>query len=194
MAAFTLSKPCTEEELNTLSFSNPQNLIGALETYVREQVTSHTYDFLANKKLLKLYQYYPDATKGDVVGQVMILSLMRLPSTDYVALSYLVAGRMSARDAKLQEIQTYAEMLESGKFCEFWTARNGRSDIIDNSKFDDCIRVFITDTIGFTFQNIKVDMLCGLLGFDSDTKLRAYATSNPGKFEVIQKVLMFMLF
>lgn len=185
MAAVILSKPSTEEELNALTFSSPQNLISALENYVAEQVASNTYDFLANKKLLKLYQYYPDTTKGDVVGQVMILSLMRLPLTDYVALSYLVAGRMTARNSKWQEIQTYAEMLESGKFNEFWTARNSRSDIIDNPRFDESIRSFITETIGLTFQNIAVATLSGLLGFENDTDLRSYATTNPGKFEVI---------
>mmetsp|Transcript_100464 Transcript_100464/g.216668 ORF Transcript_100464/g.216668 Transcript_100464/m.216668 type:complete len:218 (-) Transcript_100464:48-701(-) len=176
----SFAKPCSEDELNTLSFNEPQQLIGALENYVEEQNSTNSYDFIANKKLLKLYQYYPDSCNGDIVAKVMVLSLMRLPSSDYLALSCLAAGRTSARNSKCQEIQTYAEMLESGRFKEFWTARNSGSNIITNSKFDESIRSFIISTVGLTFQNIKVTQLSEMLGL-SASETHAFAA---GKCEI----------
>lgn len=53
----------------TLAFMHAQ--IERLEAYVEEQVQTQTYDFAANKALLKLYQFFPDRSNEQTIATVL---------------------------------------------------------------------------------------------------------------------------
>lgn len=42
-----------------------------LEAYVTEQVNSSTYDFIANKTLLKLYSFYPERRNDKITSLIL---------------------------------------------------------------------------------------------------------------------------
>lgn len=190
MSAVHITKPSNAHELKTLSFSDPYKLMTDLETYVAEQVADNKYDFIANKALLKLYQCYPDLLSPEVVTKVLCLSMMRLPSTDYLVLSYLVSGQALTTDPSLVILHTASDLLETGKFNAFWTLRGDNKAIFDAKNFDHFIREFIIKNVRSTFKNIKVDMLCGLLGLSSGA-LAGFQAESSCSFEVSGDSVLF---
>ena len=93
----------------------------ALQEYVRGQLKDGTYDFNANKALLKLYQCQPENADVEAIAKILVLAMMNLPSTDFLVLSYLVPVRYVS-STKVQLIQRCNYLLENGKFLEFWDA------------------------------------------------------------------------
>jgi len=144
-----------------------------LERYVVAQLSEGTYDFVANKALLKIYQYQasgPDALKPDVTAEVLVLSLMRLPSTDFLALSYLLPGKLAA-NAKIKQIQKCADYLERAKYQEFWAEYTSSAQPLFASAvgFEQAIRQFIISCVSDAFRNMQKPLLMQLLGFESDS-------------------------
>ena len=183
MSTVQFTKPSNPTELKTLSFSDPYKLMTALEEYVSEQAQQNTYDFAANKALLKLYQCYPDLLSTEVVSKALSLSLMRLPRTDYLVLSYLVSGQALATDPILFTIHAASDLLETGKFRAFWALRGDHNEIFDATNFDQSIREYIIKNVSSTFKNIKTDMLCSMLGL-SVSALSQFQSSCSVKFQV----------
>jgi hypothetical protein len=183
MSTVQITKPSNAHELKTLSFSDPYKLMTALEAYVAEQAASCQYDFTANKALLKLYQCYPDLLSTEVVTRVLCLSMMRMPSTDYLVLSYLVSGQALSTDPALATLHAASTLLETGKFTAFWALRGDHKAIFDAKNFDHSIREYIVQNISSTFKNIKVDQLCGMLGLSAGA-LASFQAESAFKFEV----------
>jgi hypothetical protein len=183
MSTMQITKPSNSHELKTLSFSDPYNLMTALEAYVSEQATANKYDFTANKALLKLYQCYPDLLSTEVVTKVLCLSMMRLPSTDYLVLSYLVSGQALTSDPSLVTLHTASDLLETGKFNAFWALRGANRAIFDATNFDQSIREYVIKNVSSTFKDMKSDLLCGMLGL-SPAHLSGFQADSSCKFEI----------
>jgi hypothetical protein len=183
MSTVQITKPSNSHELKTLSFSDPYKLMTALEAYVAEQATDNKYDFIANKALLKLYQCYPDLLSTEVVTKVLSLSMMRLPSTDYLVLSYLVSGKALTTDPALATLHAASDLLETGKFSSFWALRGDNKDIFDATNFDQSIREYIIKNVSSTFKNMSTTMLCGMLGL-SASALASFQADCSCKFQV----------
>mmetsp|Transcript_6094 Transcript_6094/g.9201 ORF Transcript_6094/g.9201 Transcript_6094/m.9201 type:complete len:223 (+) Transcript_6094:55-723(+) len=190
MSTCVFTKPCVDQEIKSLSVSDPYNFISGLEGYVNEQISNTTYDFIANKSLLKLYQCYPELQSIDKIAQVLVLSLMRLPSTDYLALSCLVPGRLMASNQNLKAIQTCSDLLESGKFPEVWDHIRSCPDAFNVKSFNDRIRAFILGNMCLTFRNTKVEQFCQMLSL-SESEVMQLSASCPGQFEVKSGVVTF---
>ena len=93
--------------------------IPPLENYLNQQASSNTYDFVANKALLKLYDLHPDKRDDNITALILAKALMALPSTDMMLSLYLVPEDVRAR-APVSELVVYGELLETAKFAEFW--------------------------------------------------------------------------
>lgn len=94
----------------------------ALEAYVDAQAKGDMpYYMDANRSLLRIYQFYPQSANPTKVALVLLLALMEFPSTDVLALSYLVPERLQKEEGCAAVIKC-AKLLESCKFAEFWTA------------------------------------------------------------------------
>mmetsp|Transcript_2583 Transcript_2583/g.4703 ORF Transcript_2583/g.4703 Transcript_2583/m.4703 type:complete len:223 (+) Transcript_2583:37-705(+) len=190
MSVIAITKPSNSHELKTLSFSDPYKLMTALEAYVNEQASNNTYDFTANKALLKLYQCYPDLLSTEVATKVLCLSMMRLPSTDYLVLSYLVSGQALATEPSLVTLHNASDLLETGKFNAFWSLRGDNNAIFDATNFDHAIREYIVKNVSSTFKNIEVDVLCGMLGMRSGD-LSSFQANSSCKFNISGDVVVF---
>lgn len=156
-----------------------------LEAHVANQIKQTTYDFAANKALLKNYQVNDDIMNVEVVSNILILSLMRLPTTDYLSLSYLIPPRALA-NTNIKSIQKCADLLERGKFFEFWEEYVNAPESLYTpvAGFVDAIRFFILSNIRDTYKSIPKSVLQQQLGLN-DSGLIAYCDSN--KF--VEKVL-----
>jgi hypothetical protein len=158
--------------------------VSALEVYVANQKAgTATYDFNANKALLKAYQS-AGISNASTVADVLVLGLMKLPNKDFFELSYLIPTKLLpqvkgdksdeilANVAKVSVVTKCADMLERAQYTEFWAelASNEASRMAFSSirGCDDAIRAFILSNIASTFRNIKRSLLYSLLGFSND--------------------------
>ena len=165
----------TPSEILALVANEPYELatLAALEKYVAVQLTEREYNFEANKALLRSYQINAEHVKLDVVVNTMILSLMRLPSTDFLALSYIIPGKLPLQP-KLKQAQKFADLLERSEFTKFWEEYASPDQAITASAagFADFIRSFIMSNTRDTFRNISKELLqqfLGLTAAETDT-------------------------
>lgn len=183
MSSISFSKPCIDFEIKQLAFSDPASLANGLEAYVGEQTANNSYDFLGNKTLLKLYLTSPDLLSIDIITQIFVLSLMRLPNTDYLALTYLVPAKFVSSQPKLKTISTLATLLETGKYVEFWNQYRANEDIVSNKYFPDAIRGFLLNTIRLTFHDISTELLSASLGLEV-SQLGSFLSSSAEYYEI----------
>lgn len=112
----------TKESVQALLQKSPYSSSnqGVLEAYVDLQAKGECpYYMDANRCLLKLYQFHPQSANATKVSLVLLLALLEFPSTDLLALSYLVPERMQKAEP-CATILKCASLLESCKFSEFW--------------------------------------------------------------------------
>jgi len=79
-----------------LSRYNSNNL-PKFERYVQLQVSENSYDLEANLAILKLYQFFPNLYKPEVVSWILLKALTNLPHTDFVLCRCLLGPGQVAR-------------------------------------------------------------------------------------------------
>ena len=184
-----------EAKLQSLLESGPYEVSTAekLEAHLTSQLVNKTYDYQANKALLKNYQVNSTIAKEDFVCNALILSLMRLPSTDFLSLSYIVPPSMVTASSIII-VQKCADLLESGKFREFWEQFVPSHTVFSQATgFVDSVRLFIVSNLRDTFRNIPKALFQERLGLD-EKSLTSFCDSNKfiEKVRVILLVLKFV--
>jgi hypothetical protein len=171
------------------NFAYEVSSVAKLEAHVTNQLSQTTYDFLANKALLKNYQVNSDLVKVDIVSNILLLSLMRLPNTDFLALSYLIPTKLLA-NSNIVLIQKCADLLERGKFNQFWEeyVSGPQSLFVQAENFVHAIRLFILSNLRDTFKNISKALFMQQLGLN-DSSIIAYCESN----KLVEKVIGFFM-
>ena len=151
----------------------------ALEGFVTVQLQSKAYDFEANKALLRSYQVNAEQVKLNMVVHVMVLALMRLPSTDFLALSYIIPGKVPLQ-ASLKQVQKFADLLERAEFAKFWEEYAAADKTLTEAAvgFVDAIRAYIVGTTAQTFRNIGKEQLKQFLGFSSAAEVDTFCKGN----------------
>ncbi|CAM9513889.1 unnamed protein product [Chrysoparadoxa australica] len=150
-----------------------------LEEYLKEQVNTNTYDFEANKALLKLYQFFPDLCNTEMVALVMAKATMNLPRTDLLALSYFVPEQ-ATQNEPVSALKKSAVALESAKFAEFWgiVSTSLESFLAKVPGFKEQIRLFIASALSVTFQSIARDAFAESLGLTEPAQVDAFVKDN----------------
>ena len=73
--------------------------IPALEVYTEAVATGQaTPSMEANRRLLKLYQFYPSLRQSDVVARILLLAMAEYPSTDLLSLLYMIPEKVQSED------------------------------------------------------------------------------------------------
>lgn len=150
-----------------------------LEIFLRQQLTNQTYSFEANQILMKNYLMHTKLLNVDNIAQILILSLMRLPSTDYLALSYLIPVVVTTNPS-IAAVAACANCLERGKFQDFWIEySNSPSGLFNQAAgFVGAMRSFILNSLANTFRNIPISAFLGYLGL-ADTEINAFIAASP---------------
>lgn len=164
-----------------------------LEKHVASQLTSKTYNFTVLKALLKYYQLYYEPSKLDFVCNSLILALMRLPSTDFLSLSFLIPTSLNNSDDKIVLIKKCASLLESGKFHDFWEEYISAPETLFSQAggFVESIRVFILATLSETYKNMSKESFMQHLGLN-DSSIVAFCASNKYIEKIEGKYVVFV--
>eukprot|EP00184_Porphyridium_aerugineum_P007698 CAMPEP_0184702712 /NCGR_PEP_ID=MMETSP0313-20130426/25245_1 /TAXON_ID=2792 /ORGANISM="Porphyridium aerugineum, Strain SAG 1380-2" /LENGTH=226 /DNA_ID=CAMNT_0027163275 /DNA_START=120 /DNA_END=800 /DNA_ORIENTATION=- len=147
------------------------NALAELETYITEQVQGglDKYDLDANMAVLKLYQFYPERRKIQVVVQIMAKAMMALPETDFLCGSYMIAPELQAQEP-LASMMELVGLLETGMYEQFWAKCDNSSSLETVRKsvvgFDDGVRKFVMGVVGRTYASIQVDLLAKFVNLD----------------------------
>mmetsp|Transcript_19543 Transcript_19543/g.27103 ORF Transcript_19543/g.27103 Transcript_19543/m.27103 type:complete len:221 (+) Transcript_19543:114-776(+) len=102
------------------------DIVSPLADYARAQAEGQVpYHFDANRTLVKLYTFFPHLEDENTIAIVLLLSLIQFPSTDTLALSYMIPDRVQTREP-CATIMSCAELLDSCQFEEFWNLYNSK--------------------------------------------------------------------
>ena len=166
--------------------------IPPLENYLNQQVSSNTYDFVANKALLKLYDLHPDKRDDNITALILAKALMALPSTDMMLSLYLVPEDVRAR-APVSELVVYGELLETAKFAEFWEmAKLGSNPLLDGIVgFDTAIRSYMVGVFAKTYQKTESIVFMENLAL-GDTHLAPYVSQHPDSIRLEGRDVIFL--
>lgn len=160
----------------------------SLEVYLTAQLANKQYDFSTNKALLKNYQNSPSTAKPDFISKLLILSLMKLPSSDFLALTYMIPTQLVSNQ-NIVTVQKCADALERGKFREFWELYvPAQALFAEATGFVDAVRLFIVSNLRDTFKTIPKGLFQQQLGLD-DVSVVSFCESN--KF--IEKVRFYFV-
>lgn len=97
-----------------------ESAIGVLEENVKAQVVHGTYDFEANKALVKLYQFAPYRCRPDLLALVLAKAMMARPATHATTLRHICPEALSESTPLLRRLNKCDGLLEAAKFAEFW--------------------------------------------------------------------------
>jgi len=141
-----------------------------LEGQSDAQLSGQPYDLNVNLAVLKAYQLNPELLKMQSVAKILIMALMQLPHTDYLACTYLVPEHV-LDDEPVRCITTAATLLECCRFREVWQAlqplRQAWPELTPH--LDASLRTFILRTFEMTYQSVPTVYLRASLHCSCDS-------------------------
>lgn len=137
------------------------------EQSVQQQLQSRSYDLGNNKALLKNYMVHSAAIKHDLVRNVLVLALMRLPSSDFTVLVNLLPPKCLGQK-QISFIMECAALLERGRYADFWEHYVSRNDLFSQALgFVENIRLFVLGNLRDTFKAMPKTLFMQQLGLDA---------------------------
>jgi len=172
------------------------SLIGALESYLDAQVTGDVpYHFDSIRTLVKLYGLYPDRNDDGKILTGLVLALLRYPSTDLLALQYMVP-HLFAREP-FSAIRKCGDLLDGCKYGEFWKRfeelqRLGGDDIAVANLTTLAVpqvRASILGVLALTYREAPGSVVTAALNVDSVSAVEAM--NHPSVEKVSGDVVIF---
>lgn len=131
------------------------------------------YDLANNKALLKYYQVNPSVADLDNVANILLLALMELPNTFYLASSYLVPSKFWS-NPKISSIKIIADKLERAQYAEFWEIVTRESETFSTVReFSTKIRQYIASCLRETYKSVSLSTFKSFTNITSDSELAA---------------------
>jgi len=172
----------TEAEIRSLLASksyNPSN-VPQLEAYLAAQ-TSGEAPYIADavRTLIKLYQLFPETANEKATSQACMLALLEYPSTDLVALTYMIPQSVMNREV-CATIQTCASQLDSCQFVEFWKTfenlQNCTADPVIQQLANRSVQrlqASILDVLALSYKEAPASVVLKALNIDSIESVKA---------------------
>jgi hypothetical protein len=154
------------------------NTATKLESYLQQQLSNKTYDFVANKALMSYYQVNPSNIKVETICNILILSLMRLPNNDFLSLLYMLPPKV-INHSKITIVQECASCLEKGRYTDFWEEYISAPDNMFGAAngFVDFIRRYILGILRDTYTDIPSSLFAQQLGLN-ESSVEAFCNGN----------------
>jgi translation initiation factor 3 subunit K len=145
-----------------------------LEAYVDAQAKGECpYYMDANRSLLRLYQCFPQSENASKVALILLLALLEYPSTDLLALSFLVPERLQ-KEEPCATILKCANLLESCSFTEFWQVFGGmegddqiKSVLAGPVSGTERLQRAIVQVLALTYRTSSLDKVLAALNMSS---------------------------
>ncbi|CAB3397778.1 unnamed protein product [Caenorhabditis bovis] len=179
------------EDIEGVNRYNPEN-VSSLAACVEAMVHENKYDKDIVLTILKLYQLNPDKYDEAIVRQILLKTLMVLPSSDFALAKCLIdTNRLGSQE--LRRVFDLGAVLESCDFAVFWQLMKGKYKPSANANesfknpqeipkmvkpmvgFEDAVKHYACRVISVTFQNIEKSLLSRLLGDASDSEVATFA-------------------
>ncbi|CBY09497.1 unnamed protein product [Oikopleura dioica] len=163
------------DRLKDMNRYNPENQ-PILEEYVLQQVREGEYDLDANMALLKLYQFYPNSIRHEIVLYVLLKGMMVLPEPDFVMYKALLSNLNDEdMDQSVRRSLEIHKLLEQCNYPKFWEALQIEHDMIaEFAGFEDAIRNHICGVITHSFQRLSRDLVKEFLGIQKEQDLNLW--------------------
>jgi len=164
-----LTKEDIANKLKGIERYNPLH-VDILTEYLDAQCKNNQYDLEANSAILKLYQFNPGLFKSEVVEKILLKALTNLPHPDFILCELLIDSSKLNHDG-IQEIILMHKRLELCQFKAFWAELSSQADLFAGIVgFKESIRKFVCHVVGITYQNIRINQLRELLGFEEENE------------------------
>lgn len=144
-----------------------------LEDYVNFQAKTGTYDFDANRHLLKLYLFAPDTIKIEVVHKLLVKALMNLPETDFLSCICMLPLKLHEVEP-VRSLIGLADLLETAQFKTFWNKARDNEQVHRVKGFESAIREFVAITVRSTYQMVPAPLFKELLNIGTKKDFDAY--------------------
>ena len=165
------------EILSTQSYST--NSAAQLEDHLLAQVRGEVpYMGDSVRRLIKLYQLFPNETKHDNVARALLLTVLEYPNNDFLALGYMISPSISSQEP-CATVQKCSTLLDACRFPEFWKAYEILTSSEDSelaqlatrsvSKFQKSI----LDALAQSYKEAPADVVCKALNVDSTDAVAA---------------------
>jgi len=112
--------------------------------------------------LLKIYQFSPEVKNSDVIINILVLAMMRIPSPDF----NLCLGLIDVELTEYQNILLLNQELETCHFSKFWMGLENsgcKFDFTLYAGFLVSMRSYIIGVLLATYQKIQLNLLCEFL-------------------------------
>jgi hypothetical protein len=166
----------TIDELLTTEMYNPA-ILPKLEAHLASQVSGAApYNFLANKTLLKHYQFFPDQCQAPIVADALVLSLMNDP-IDFLALTHLTGDKNNNDCATVIAL---AGLLESCTYDNFWSLTKTSQSVLSKfgPAFNNNCQAMIVKTLSLVYQTAAASAIATSLNL-TEAQLAEYAAKTP---------------
>ena len=203
--ATSVADPTTVTQLESYVRAQVHALYGPTSTSTSSSSTStaaepscsHPYDFAANRALTKLYQFFPHLADESCTALVLLLALLEYPSTDFMALTYLVPERVQEREP-CATLKRCSDLLEQSQFGAFWVTF--RELVINDSASEELkmaaaspaavakIRANALGLLGLTYKVAPIDAVLSALDLKDAAALRDYVNGDATAKNIVENV------
>lgn len=165
-------------------------IIPQLENHLVSQVVSQTpYDSLANRTLIKLYQFFPEEAKLENILLAEFLALVFGSSVEFSALGCIIS-EATKKDERFTTLIRCGDLLDSCQFSEFWSVFHsikssaGDAELIsklsESRKAKDALRKTILTTFSVAFKSTKLSFVLKQLDFRNgcDDEAKSFLKEN----------------
>eukprot|EP00977_Amphora_coffeiformis_P010673 scaffold2510_cov169-Amphora_coffeaeformis.AAC.24 len=172
----------TESEINSLlsgaSFS--VDIVPKFEEYVSAQVSGQLpYHADAVRRLIKLYQFFPQTSKPEKVAEALLLALLQFPAhTDFLALKYMIPTNTMNLEPCVS-VKRCFEQLEACEFVRFWeeSYANLQSSPLTGALNADTVKTLqkaILQVLSLTYKEAPADVVLQAIKADSTDTVKSF--------------------
>jgi hypothetical protein len=140
-----------------------------LEQQLSSMLSGDVYDMDVCLSIMKLYRMNPSLAKVETIVAVMAKALTRLPSTDFLQLSYLIPEDLLQKNAGLTLLFELNDHIQAGAFGAFWK-RAGEmkaAGIPHVAGFEDAARAFIVGVLQRAYRRVPAATLSEAVNGDA---------------------------
>ncbi|KAL7580025.1 hypothetical protein ACA910_005011 [Epithemia clementina (nom. ined.)] len=164
--------------LNNQSYS--PSSASQLEEHLLAQVCGEVpYMGDSIRRLIKLYQLFPDLTQPTNVARASLLAVLEFPKTDFLALSYMIPQSVFMLEP-LATVQKCSALLESCKFPEFWKTYEILLKSTDDTELAQLatrsvtkLQKSILQALALTYKEAPADLVRSAVNVDSNDAIVA---------------------
>mmetsp|Transcript_2542 Transcript_2542/g.5708 ORF Transcript_2542/g.5708 Transcript_2542/m.5708 type:complete len:215 (-) Transcript_2542:103-747(-) len=161
---------------------NPEKLKEFEEEVAKQASGASPYNPDVNFTVLRIYQFYPSYATPSIVQKILLMGLMRVPSTDFGVYLHMLS-EVLMKEEPVPALAAMGKSLAACNFAEFWAGvdKQGSAVFGQAAGFEQAVRVGILGALGVSHVKVPLDALKASLDLKDDAGVKAFlaAAANP---------------